>query len=63
MYFSTNPPIAAERQGASPPLVNMATFGMTCERGGMLKITAKFSIEGLYILIPIKHNRNSQVYT
>jgi hypothetical protein len=40
----------------------MATFGMMCERVGMLKITAKFFIEGVYILIAIKHGRNSQVY-
>jgi hypothetical protein len=38
----------------------MATLGMMCERGGMLKITAKFFIEGLYILIAIKHGGNSQ---
>ena len=31
----------------------MATFGMMCERVGMLKITAKFFIEGVYILIAI----------
>jgi hypothetical protein len=61
LYFSINPPIAAERQGAIPPLVNIATLGMMCERVGMLKITAKFFIKGLYILIAIKHGGNSQV--
>jgi hypothetical protein len=39
----------------------MATLGMMCERVGMLKITAKFFIEGLYILIPIKPDENGQV--
>jgi hypothetical protein len=61
LYFSINPPIAAERQGASPPLVNMATLGMMCERVGMLKITAKFFIEGLYIPLLIKHDENGQM--
>jgi hypothetical protein len=39
----------------------MATLGMMCERVGMLKITANFFIEGLYIPIPIKHDGNGQM--
>ena len=52
------PPIDAERHGAIPPLVNMATLGMMCERAGMLKIVALFFRKVFYILIPIKPNYN-----
>ena len=54
LYFSINPPIDAERHGAIPPLVNIATLGTRCERAGMLKIALNFFVEGVYILIATK---------
>ena len=54
LYFSINPPIDAERHGAIPPLVNIPTLGMMCERAGMLKIIVYFFESSLYILIPMK---------